>query len=753
MWCVTWMPFVLEPTRRVIPRLTHLGSIVGVCLPFLIAFAQDTTDKPDISLPPVTVRGIQVAPDLPSDRLRVEMFFNLTLDLGWTTTNGVFMITPSRVPQASRNNAFSGNLMEARAIVMAPAVNLPDISQWALDRKANSGDPARLRGMRAVVLRDRLPVANPFDGSIPWKEMPREGLVRAEVVPGGGAAAWDGGAVGGVIQFFTQPPRGRLVTEPGNGRSRALDGGPLKQRVLPVARLTASLGELGSRHVEWSATQPTTKGFLQVLGGIHSSGGFDMLGADQRGGIDERTWNRGRWIEARWRQPAGKEVELTASLRAYENSTGHGTPGQNRQEQGTMLSFAMAGARTGGLAWNGALYLQNDDTEARLSSIDALRLTETPIRRLAGMPTSALGASWTGSWWNFGDSRTTVGVDARHVRGESREEFAFMDGHFTRDAVGGGRQNRLGVFILQQQPLGSTVRATFGARVEAWNESSGRHREIDRATGATLLDERSANDEGVGFVPSAGLVWQINKVWRLRTSGQSTFRRPTLAERYQTWGFQGTLTQAGPTLAAEKNTSLEAALEYAPPAGITFGAAVFQNRLRDSIGSLALAGVSAFPPGLSVRQRINLDRVEVKGLQFSAGWNLPGVIALKASLQFNDTLISRSSTAPALIGKQLAHNPDRVVLFDATWQATKKVHWNFRLRSLGSQFADEENTLRLADALLVDVGTCYQLNMHTELYLLAENVGDARPVTNRDSSRLFYLGSPRVVAAGVRLSW
>lgn len=735
-------------------RLPHLGSVAGVCLAFLIAPAQEpASDKPDISLPPISVRGIQVAPDFPSDRLRVEMFFNLTLDLGWTTTNGNFMITPSRVPQSSRNNAFSGNVLEAPAIVRTPAVNLPGVLQWALGREANSGESVRLRGMRAVILRDRLPAVNPFDGSVPWNELPREGLIRAEVVPGGGATAWDGGAVGGVIQLFTQPPRGRLVTEPGNGRGRALDGGPLKQRVLPVTQLTASLGELGTRNAEWNATQPTTKGFLQVLGGIHSSDGFDVLDAGQRGGIDERAWNRGRWIEARWRQPAGKEAELTASFRAYENSTGHGTPGQNRLEQGTMLSLAMAGARTGGLAWNGALYLQNDDTEARLSSIDALRLTETPTRRLVGMPTSALGASWTGSWWNFGDSRTTVGADVRHVRGESREEFAFMNGDFTREAVGGGRQNRLGVFILQQQPLGSTVRATFGARFEAWNEASGRHREIDRATAATLLDERSANDEGVGFVPSAGLVWQINKAWRMRTSGQSTFRRPTLAERYQTWGWQGTLTQAGPALTAEKNTSLEAAFEYAPSAGITFDAMAFQNRLRDSIGSRAFTGISASPPGLSVRQRINIDRAEVRGLQFSAGWRLAGTIALKASLQFNDTLISRSSTTPALIGKRLANIPDRVVFLDATWQATKKLHWSFRLRSLGRQFADEENTLRLADALLADVGTSYRLNTRTELYFLAENMGDARFATNRDPSGLFYLGSPRLVVAGVRLNW
>lgn len=738
----------------VIPRLPHLGSAAGVCLTFLIAAAQEPPgDKPEMSLPPVSVRGIQVAPDLPGDRLRLEMFFDLKLDLGWPATNGFFMITPGRVPQTLRNIAFSGHVLEARAIALTPAVSLPGILPDVSGRTTASGDPVRLRGMHALVLRDRLPTSNPFDESTPWNELPREGLIRTEIVPGGGAPAWDGGAVGGVIQMFTQPPRGRLVTEPGNGQGRALDGGPLKQRVLPVVHITASLGELGTRRAEWNAVQPTTKGLLQVLGGIHSSEGFDVIGAGRRGRIDESAWNRGRWIEARWRQPAGKETELTASFRAYENSTGHGTAGQHRQEQGTMLSLALAGTRPSGLAWNGSLYLQAGETAATLTSIDALRFAETPARRLAGMPTSALGASWTGSWWNFGDSRTTVGADLRQVRGESREEFAFLNGSFQRETIAGGKQSQLGLFLLQQQPLGTPVRATFGARIEGWGETSGRHRETNRLTGATLRDMRFAADGGVGFTPSAGLVWQFNKVWRVRANGQSAFRRTTLAERYQTWGAQGVITQAGPTLSPEKNISLEAALEHVSPSGITFGATAFRNRLRDLIGSRTSPDGAAPLPGLSLRERINLDRAEVRGLQFSAGWDLPGSITLKASLHFLDTLISRSSTAPSLTGKKVAHIPDRVFLFDAAWQATKELHWNFRLRSLGHRFADEENTLRLADALLADAGASYRFNAHTELYLLAENVGDAHPATNRDPSGLVYLGSPRLVVSGVRLNW
>lgn len=724
---------MLELASRVNSRPPRSATAAGVCLALLVASAggQEEGEDSDMALPPISVRGIRVAPELPADRMRVEMFLSLQLGLGWSN-NTASLITPSRVPQSPRNIAFT----IGDPLVVRRDESLP-------------GDPVRLRGLRALVLRDRLPAANPFDGSTPWNEMPRGGL---EIVVGGGATAWDGGAMGGAIQFLSQPPSATLVTEKGNGRGRAIDGGPLKRRVLPIGNLTASIGGLDTRRADWVASQPTTRGILQVQGGIHSTAGYELLAPTQRGPIDEPAWNRGRWLEANWRQPAGKFRELTASVRTYENSTGHGTPGQHRQEHGTRVSLAMAGNPTGGPRWNGAIYGQHDDAAAALTSSDAPRLAETPARRLAKMPTSAVGASWTGAWWHFGDSRTILGADLRHVRGESREEFDFAGGNFRRESIAGGKQSRLGLSILQQQPFGANLLATFGARLEAWHETSGRRREIDRASGAILRDERLADDEGAGLVPSAGLVWQLPKRWRVRVNGQSTFRRPTLAERFQTWGVQGVITDANPALDAEKNLSFEAALEYGTAPGLTVGAKVFHNRLSDLIGSQASVSGLAPLPGLAFRQWINLS-AEIQGLQFSLGGIRYGPVSLSSNLLLNQTRIATSATTPALSGKELPRLPDRIASLNAAWKATEQLSLGLTVRSTGRQFADEENSRRMPDALLTDIRASYRLNRQAQFFLRVENIADVRHETNRDSAGLRYLGSPRVVTGEVRLNW
>ena len=683
-----------------------------------------------MSLPSLSVRGIHVTPDLPSARMRVDMFMTMRgANQEWNLPNT--LITPGRVSQSLRNIAFSSQ---------------------GYDEAMVSGEPARLRGLPALVLRDRLPAANPFDGSVPWQELPREGFGRSEIIAGGGATAWDGRALGGTFQFLTQPLFGKLVTEKGNGRGRAIDGGPLKQNVLPTAELAGTIGGLGTRQLEWNVAEPTTRGVLQVLGGIHSTNGYDLIDASQRGPIDEAAWNRGRWLEASWRQPAGKEGQLTASFRAYENAAGNGTPGQHRETRGTMLAIAMAGSGTGGLTWNGAVYLQNDNTAATLSAIDGRRLEEKPARRLADAPASALGASWTGSWWHLHDARTTIGVDIQHVRGESREEFAVAGDHFQREVTAGGQQDRAGVSVLHQQPMGARVRSTFGVRLEGWAETSGRRRELDHLTGVPVRDEHFADDYGGGLIPSGGIVWQIGRGWRLRANSQLTFRRPTLAERYQTWGSQGIVTEAAPALMAEKNLSSEAALEYGFPPGFTFGATVFKNDLRDLIGSRVDAGQPALP-GLFFRQRINLEEAEIQGLQFSAGRSRLGPFSLYASVLFNDTRIVSSSTAPGLIGKKIAGVPAHRVRVSASWQATSKVTIGLAVRAIGRQFADEENSRPVASAILADATLSYVFSAQAQFHLQLENIADARREMNRDPAGLFYLGTPRLATAGFRFRW
>jgi outer membrane cobalamin receptor len=51
---------------------------------------------------------------------------------------------------------------------------------------------------------DGVPANDPFGGWVAWRSVPRIGLERIEIVPGGGSALYGNYALGGVIQAFSR---------------------------------------------------------------------------------------------------------------------------------------------------------------------------------------------------------------------------------------------------------------------------------------------------------------------------------------------------------------------------------------------------------------------------------------------------------------------------------------------------------------------------------------------------------------------
>src|SRR5688572_18320692 len=58
---------------------------------------------------------------------------------------------------------------------------------------------------RALVLVDGVPANDPFGGWIYWRALPRLGVDRIEVVPGGSSALYGNYALGGVVQLASRP--------------------------------------------------------------------------------------------------------------------------------------------------------------------------------------------------------------------------------------------------------------------------------------------------------------------------------------------------------------------------------------------------------------------------------------------------------------------------------------------------------------------------------------------------------------------
>jgi outer membrane receptor protein involved in Fe transport len=374
-----------------------------------------------------------------------------------------------------------------------------------------------------------------------------------------------------------------------------------------------------------------------------------------------------------------------------------------------------------------------------------------------------------------------VGVDLRFVRGEAREEFGFADSAFTRGLVAGGDQGNAGIFLLRDQELSSTFRVLLGARVDAWNEGGGHEEMTDLENGEVLGAEKLANASGTEFCPSVGLVWRPSGDWRLHVNAQQSFSRPTLSELYQPYGWDSIVTQSNPQLKTERNTSFEASAEYtfhlgptfsneksapdvfykAPAAGaLVVGATVFSNNLRDSVGTVTLVRDTAefpifttLPPGYFGQQLLSLDRSTSRGGTVFIQWGPTNSFSLNASLILEDSTIDRSSLAPQLNGKRTAGVSRASSLLTARWRATDRFTFRCLARVLGSQFEDDENTIRLGESVVVDVGLSYRLSKYAEVFLAVDNLANERIETSRSIDGIFYLASPRLEHGGVRLSW
>jgi len=94
-----------------------------------------------------------------------------------------------------------------------------------------------------------------------------------------------------------------------------------------------------------------------------------------------------------------------------------------------------------------------------------------------------------------------------------------------------------------------------------------------------------------------------------------------------------------------------------------------------------------------------------------------------------------------------------VASLGARWRAPGGVTLTPRLRWMSSLFEDDENTLRLGAVVVVDLSASYALGHGCEVFLSAENLGDARIETGRSVDGVVNTGMPRFVFGGFRGRW
>lgn len=581
---------------------------------------------------------------------------------------------------------------------------------------------------RSLVLLDGVPLNDPFGGWVLWSSVPRESLGRIELVPGGGGTAWGDAALGGVIQLFTEPAIGERE------------------------RLAVRTGSFNTTDVEGQVTEPVGTGTLQLLGRYTTTDGYFVVAPENRGPIDTPASSRAKWATARWRQPVGKAATLTLTIRDFEEDRGNGTPYTRNGTREKFASVALAAQPSATFQWNATAYAEGEGFSSTFSSVNAARTAETPASNQFDVPSTAVGLAWVGELAASAQARTSFGADVRDVRGETREDSAYVNGGYTKRRFAGGRQTTAGAFAEHTRNVGGGATVTAGLRADEWTDTDGHRR--DYASGVLASATTYARHDGTELSPSAGIVWPAGGGVQLHASAQQAYRRPTLNELYRPYRVGNVITDSNADLKTETVTSGEVGAD-ATRGPVEVGLAAFDTELKNTVTNVTIAsgpanipGIGAVPAGGSAQRKMNLDRVRVQGVALHVKWQIVRSLALETQYLLDDTAVRSAGVAPQLVGKQLAQVPRQSASAGLAWKTGR---WRIepRARWVDTQFDDDLNTLRLAPATVIDLSAGVTLRSGLEAFANAENLFDHRIETGRGSG-IVSTGMPRMLMIGMR---
>jgi outer membrane receptor protein involved in Fe transport len=588
---------------------------------------------------------------------------------------------------------------------------------------------------RSLVLLDGVPLNDPFGGWVPWSLVPVDSIASAEIVPGGGASVWGNTALAGVIQLFSARPL------PGSGD------------------FVARAGDFGTRSADLAEAVPLGPGTLELRGEDLATDGTGLVAPASRGPVDIDAASRHNLASAAWRGSLGRDVAVVATLRSYDEWRDNGTPYQQNTFRQLFASLDLSGRASTSQTWSLTGYVEDQDSSQTFSAVNAARTAETPASNQFDVPTTALGLAATSTWTAADGGSTTVGADARDVRGETREDYSYSNGAYADQRFAGGRQTFAGAFVEQSEPLGPALHAIVGLRVDRWENSDGHLRNAALSNGNLLLESLYPTRTGTEFSPSGGLTWQATPELEFHAGAQRAFREPTLNELYRPFRQGNTTTLANAALATEHADTGEIGITWKRDR-LTVTAEGFAARLADAVSNVTLAqGPGTFPlfgtlPVGSVGQeRLNIDRVETVGAQLGVDWRPSDAWKVDLSVIDEEATVGAAAVAPALVGTTLPEVPRYSASLGVTWHPERRVYAEAQVRRTGSQFDDSQNLLPLAPATVIDASIRFIIASHAEIFMSVDNIGNAAVETAHSALGVYNVGPPRAVGGGARISW
>lgn len=648
------------------------------------------------------------------------------------------VVTATRTPRTVGDIPMTVTVLHAGEIARSPSKTLDELLRsvpaFTLFRRSSSiaADPSsqgvKLRNIgasgisRALVLVDGIPANDPFGGWVAWRSVPRIGLERVEVVPGGASALYGNYALGGVIQAFTKP----IVADDVALTAEYGDHGT----ALAAARAGDRWGNFGG------ALEAET---------FHSNG-YPVVARYARGAIDGDTPSRHTTVNGHldYRPDATLAVDLKGGYfdERLNAGTKYTTAALERYEFAASARYAPAGLGS----FDVALFGHHGIFEQDRARVGAGRNSEE-LSAHQYVPTDDLGASllWSRGDLDLGGTHTlTVGTDARWIEGTTRETLypaaASLPGNPTVQRNAGGRQQLYGFFVQDLYDYSAAFSATLALRYDRWRNLSGWR--VEHAYQGQTTQTDFADRSGGEFSPKFGVRLRLADWISARANAYRSFRAPTLDELYRPFQAGTVRTNSNENLTPETLRGAEAGIDVGTGSGPSARLTAFWNEMQDPIINVST--------GVNARQRQNLGQARIQGIEFEGIWPFALHWNLGASYTLAATKVTEAPGQPQLLGKELPQAPRDLGSFSLSYDDPERLTASVQVRYIGSQFENDVNTLPMAAVTLTDVYTDWHVSRHLDLYLAVENLFDETYLVGR--SGVDTVGQPRFVHGGFRLN-
>ena len=656
-------------------------------------------------------------------------------------------VTAARLPAPVGNAAFSVTPLSADQLSLSDRLDnaLEQVPGLSLFRRSTSQNAnATTQGIslreiapsgagRALVLLDGVPVNDPFGGWVIWGALPYEDIGGADVVRGAGAGPYGAGALTGTI----------LLTE-----RDTTDG---------VTIADASVGSEGT--VRAGASGGTQIGSLDLFASAAGtrSNGWIPVRPPRQGVADNHLWLDSGEASLRAQEQLGGDVVASARLEYYDDARGGGLLGVESDATGWIGSVTLSRpADASRLGWRLQGWFIDSgfaNTSASVPAFPAARSTSTPANDQYATPALGLGGN-AALLANFGNFRWEFGGDLRVDSGESRELFTFSVPlqDFLSRRRSGGKLTVGGLYSEGAYDDGDWL-LTLGLRADYWATAQGHLDQYNRATGALTSAQDFQGRDGVVPTARAGARRNFDAGLfggeYLRVAAYEGFRAPTLNELYRPFRVGNNNTVANAGLKPEELYGLEAGWGGASGA-LSWNATAFWNEIHDAVTNVTTA---SSPAGVTFK-RENAGDVKAVGLEGDIAWRLDDALSLRAAFSLTDARVHENPGAIplgqiSLTGNRPAQAPPVTITAGATWLPLPKLTLNADLHWEAARFEDDQNTMRLGSAFVLDLRGSYRLVGALAAFVAVDNVTNANIATAQAADGTISYGQPRVYEVGL----